>query len=616
VHSTGTIIINDDYGVSGANSTADIVFNDSTSVSNLKLFNVDLASTTEVSGVTHTGAYVISEKHDTSTGSVQVWGEYTVPDDNSETPQDEGTQKFNYANNLWEDSATAAGYSGTGTEDTDIQITLTSALSVVEWYRAEVTTANGDTPIFTITRSGGIADPSTYTLPGTYTEASTGVRFTIQDGATNYVVGDTYTFVVWPKSNDTNTQKILAVQQADDKITVGSGETFELKGGGASSSDISQITSAASALWDLSITGTTTVQEATINYLNLNSGDLTVFNTTLNNEDTPDAGTNLYVDWYLGVHVVDATATSTNIDTGADEVTISENSTTPTSTVWIYNSGSWGSPSTSQTTETDSNGLIPQPGNNDAIRIREYTKTSTATTYYKYNLAAALQPQYGPYDYYDDQGNNYITSTLNTGSGEDESISENWQRDDIDANNTEPALDQPPTNGTWYIGMLPMLTFSIDSASVAFDELNTANNFTDTKTSTLTITSSADSGYVVTAWSTQVMTHTSYPSQTISDWTGTNATPTAWGTDCPDNGSYCGFGYNTDDDNLSGGTSNRFSGSKYAAFTHSGSGDPVSDYTSATTSAQHVITYKTSINTLQAAGDYQTTVVYVCTAQY
>ena len=223
-------IINDDYGVSGANSTADIYFSDSSSASRLQLFNVDLASSTEVSGVTYAGAYVISEKHDSTAGSTKIWGEYTVPDNNAETPNDEGTQKFNYSNNLYEDSATPHGYSGTGTEDTDIQITLTTALSAVEWYRAEVTTANGDTPIFTITRSGGTASPSTYTLPGTYTESATGVQFTIQDGATNYVVGDTYTFAVWPDSNDTSSQKTLTMMQDGDTFTAGSGETVELKG--------------------------------------------------------------------------------------------------------------------------------------------------------------------------------------------------------------------------------------------------------------------------------------------------------------------------------------------------------------------------------------------------
>jgi hypothetical protein len=112
------------------------------------------------------------------------------------------------------------------------------------------------------------------------------------------------------------------------------------------------------------------------------------------------------------------------------------------------------------------------------------------------------------------------------------------------------------------------------------------------------------------------MTHVSYPSQTIADWGGTNGSPTEWGTNCPTNGSYCGFGYNTDDITLAGGTANRFSGSKYARFTHTGEGEEVADETGAVTSSPHVITYKISTNAAQAAGDYQTTVIYICTANY
>ncbi|GAH97104.1 unnamed protein product, partial [marine sediment metagenome] len=112
----------------------------------------------------------------------------------------------------------------------------------------------------------------------------------------------------------------------------------------------------------------------------------------------------------------------------------------------------WGSPSTSKTTVTNASGTIPQPGTNGAIRIREYSATSTGYTYYKYNLHIDWVTQggtnYGEYDYYADQENKYITSSLNSGSGEDEVISENWQRDDSDVNNQEPALNEPPEWGT------------------------------------------------------------------------------------------------------------------------------------------------------------------------
>ncbi|GAI55219.1 unnamed protein product, partial [marine sediment metagenome] len=57
--------------------------------------------------------------------------------------------------------------------------------------------------------------------------------------------------------------------------------------------------------------------------------------------------------------------------------------------------------------------------------------------------------------------------------------------------------------------------------------------------------------------------------ETIDDWGGTNASPTSWAA-----GDY-GFGYSTDDVTLSGVTGDRFSGSKFAGFLHSGPGDPV-----------------------------------------
>jgi len=101
---------------------------------------------------------------------------------------------------------------------------------------------------------------------------------------------------------------------------------------------------------------------------------------------------------------------------------------------------------------TDGSGLFPQPGTNNAIRIREYSATSTGNTYYKYNLAITANG-YSNYNYYNDQGTKYIASASSSDGDVDTCISETWQRDNIDANNTEPSLDEPPTAGTWYAGM-------------------------------------------------------------------------------------------------------------------------------------------------------------------
>jgi parallel beta-helix repeat protein len=116
--SPGTVAVGDDYGVSGKNSTADVEFEDLSSGSTVRMYGVDMASTTEITAndVAYSGAFLISEDHDPAgqSGLTKVWGEYVVPGDVTETvSNDEGTQKFNYADGLWDDSATAHGYSGT-----------------------------------------------------------------------------------------------------------------------------------------------------------------------------------------------------------------------------------------------------------------------------------------------------------------------------------------------------------------------------------------------------------------------------------------------------------------------------------------------------------------------
>jgi len=137
----------------------------------------------------------------------------------------------------------------------------------------------------------------------------------------------------------------------------------------------------------------TTVQAGTVTYINTKTGTVSVTGGTLN------------VDWYLGIHVVDA-ATLENIDTGDNDITISENSATPQPTVWRHNGTDWGTPASSQTTGTDSSGKTPQPPNAGAIRIREYSMTNssqcpgTGCTLYKYNLQIAEIDGYGAYDYY------------------------------------------------------------------------------------------------------------------------------------------------------------------------------------------------------------------------
>ena len=372
-----------------------------------------------------------------------------------------------------------------------------------------------------------------------------------------------------------------------------------------------------------SATHSTTVQSGTATFVNARTGTVT-FN-----------GGALNVDWYLGIHAVNLIDNNTDINTGDNDITVSENSGTPQSTVFKY-SGGW-SGATSQNTDTDSSGKNPQPNNTGAIRIREYNRTISATTLYNYNLHInwVLQSgtNYGEYDYYDDYGREggseykqYITSCLaNTstcdddGTNSDDVIGSAWHREapgSINGSKPYDGLNEPPDSGTWYAGMLTGLSFGIDSFSIGFGEIIPGANPTNDQTNTLTVSTSATNGFTVTAWSTQPMTCSevgSCGSSEIDDWSAGNDNPTTWS-----NGSF-GFGYSTNDITLAGGTAGRFSGTKFAGFTRIGESKPVADRSNTEcpcSNQQNTITYRIAAPQTKTAGPYSTTIVYVCTANY
>ena len=355
----------------------------------------------------------------------------------------------------------------------------------------------------------------------------------------------------------------------------------------------------------------TTVQNGTAVFLNAKTGTVSV------------TGGELDVDWYLGVHVVDAANTSTNIDTGDADITISENSGTPASTVWRHDGDTWETAASSKTTGTDATGKNPQPTSAGAIRIREYAKTSSTTTYYLYNLKIAWQSTYGEYNYYSDYGSKYLTSTANTGSGHDEVIGVNWYRSTAGTMNTPyVTVNEPPTNGSWYVGMLKGLEVTITGTSIDFGALDTSNDFTATAgtQTNITVTTSATSGYIVTAWETQLMTCSdsgACGTQTIQNFTyGTYANPQPWATLCKDDSNYCGFGFTSSDPSVEG--SNRYNnGTEYTYFpTDSSTPVRVMDYSSKVSSQSYLITYRISAPVTQRPGPYTTTIVYIITAQY
>lgn len=162
----------------------------------------------------------------------------------------------------------------------------------------------------------------------------------------------------------------------------------------------------------------------------------------------------------------------------------------------------------------------------------------------------------------------------------------------------------------------PTLSFSYDTNTITFADLNNANNWTDTKTNTFTSSTNAYSGYTIQGYITQLLTSLAYPSVTVDNFYGTWANPEPWPL-----GTY-GFGYTSNDTLVQG--SNRFnSGTEYAAFSQTASGDVVADHTDAVTgqtgavsSEQFIITYKVAVSSSQVASEYQTFVIYTITANY
>lgn len=164
--------------------------------------------------------------------------------------------------------------------------------------------------------------------------------------------------------------------------------------------------------------------------------------------------------------------------------------------------------------------------------------------------------------------------------------------------------------------VLPTLSFSLSTNTITFSNLNNGNSYTDTKTLTVTTSTNASSGYTVKAYNTANLTSLENPSDTVSDFSGNWSTPLTW------SGGTYGFGYTSSDTDVQG--SNRFGGgTKYAAFTQSSPGDVVADHTSAidgstgaVSNEQFTVTYKVSVSNAQPAATYQTSSIYIVTANY
>jgi hypothetical protein len=150
------------------------------------------------------------------------------------------------------------------------------------------------------------------------------------------------------------------------------------------------------------------------------------------------------------------------------------------------------------------------------------------------------------------------------------------------------------------------LAMTISTTTISLP-LTSGNTWTATSSNTLTVTSTVESGYSVTAFASGLL---SSGSRTISDWPNTYSAPATWASTCSGGGE-CGFGYNTNDTDIT-----QFSGSKYAAFSSSTPGDIVATKSTSARGDQTIITYRVSVPVTQAAGAYTNSLNFILTQQF
>lgn len=156
--------------------------------------------------------------------------------------------------------------------------------------------------------------------------------------------------------------------------------------------------------------------------------------------------------------------------------------------------------------------------------------------------------------------------------------------------------------------------------TVTFDDLNNANNWTDTKQTTFTTSTNAQSGYTIQGYATDYMRSLAYVAETIADFAGTWTTPQDWANFCKDDSNDCGFGYTSNDSQVQG--SNRFQGGTYfAKYSQTAPGEVLADHTDAVngstgavTDEEYIITHKVSVDQTQVASTYQAIITVICTA--
>ncbi|MFA5828849.1 MAG: DUF2341 domain-containing protein [Candidatus Shapirobacteria bacterium] len=270
------ILINNSFGVGTENGFYDI-YQIGSAPHSTHLYSSTVNSTVEADGIIYPGSSIISRSHDGVAGATKIWGEYSTSSNNSETPQDEGLERYNYADSSWPDSITDPGFSGIGTSDTDLNLgfaggTLGGGTSAAFVYRVYCTVTNCVTsPNSWGVERDGIGLGTSASSGVGYTDPGTNISFKIDDSGTDFALGDTYTFVAFRGSTDTNTQKTITMAQDGDLINVGAGTTLRAIGVGGSHT---LITRGGSGGYHINVAGTLDASYYTLSYLGGTDGNL------------------------------------------------------------------------------------------------------------------------------------------------------------------------------------------------------------------------------------------------------------------------------------------------------------------------------------------------------
>ncbi|MGA2667039.1 MAG: hypothetical protein ABSE91_03030 [Patescibacteria group bacterium] len=161
--------------------------------------------------------------------------------------------------------------------------------------------------------------------------------------------------------------------------------------------------------------------------------------------------------------------------------------------------------------------------------------------------------------------------------------------------------------------VVPTLSFSLDSNTVTFSNLNAGNFWTDTKTTAVHTVTNAAGGYSVRAYANGLLTSIVNGALTIPNYASSYASPSIW--------SGTGFGYTSNDPDI-GGVDKWTSSTKFCAFSQTAPGDIVADHEAAVNGSTgnaddiYTLTYKVVAPTAQSASTYQTIIYYISTANY